>query len=69
MPCGMVETHLKGTRRTLADSVGRAVSRDVGIADAHIAERITAHFEQRALAFLFDEKAGFHSVTFSAGVG
>ena len=69
MPRGVVETHLKGARCTLANSVSRAVSRNVGIADAYIAERIAAHFEQRAVAFLFDEKARFHSVTFSAGAG
>lgn len=51
---------MKGARRALSDSVSRAVPRNVGIADAYIAERITAHFEQRAVAFLFDEKARFH---------
>jgi len=65
MPRGVVEAHLKATRCTLADSVSRAVSRNVGIANAHIAERITANFEQGAAAFLFDEKARFHDATAS----
>ena len=60
MPCGMVETHLKGTRRTLSDSVSRAVSGNVGIAHDHIAERITADLEGGHVRLLLDEEAGLH---------
>ena len=54
----MVKAHLKGTRCTLADSVSRAVSRNVGIAHDDKAKRIATDLKGCDVALLFDEEAG-----------